>query len=113
MEPSEIEYDPETNLPKLRDGLVWQIRESASSGYLSISIVESVTYAKHTFLWLEWGLTTEYRTYEGLYSILRTDGLSDIAVQSKAEELFRELDRRDETKNRVSSLVGIYPPHKL
>lgn len=113
MERNGIEYDPETNLPKLRDGLIWQIHESGSNGYLSIAIVESITYAKHTFLWLNWGWTTEYLTHEGLYSILRTDDLSDTAVQKKAEELFRDLDRMDETKRRVAELVGNYPPKKL
>jgi hypothetical protein len=108
----EVEYDPETNLPKLRDGLFWKISDN-ESGYINISIVEECIYNQHSFLGIEWGSVTRYDTYEGLYGYLRETEMSDTEIQLKAEELYRKLSTLDSRKKRAASLAGIYPPKKL
>lgn len=113
---SEIEYDEATGLPKLRDGLFWKISDTGSS-YLSISVERKVTYHKHTFNFIfwdfNWGEVTEYHTYEGLYGYLKDHELSDEDVREKADELYRKLADLEKNKDRIKSLVGIYPPKKL
>lgn len=111
MERNDIEYDPETGLPQLREGLFWRIGDT-SSGYLAISIEHEVSYHKE-FMGVKYGKRTDLKTYEGLYAHIRTSAMSDDEIKDKAEELYTELDRLDATKARIESLVGIYPPKKL
>lgn len=113
MEPEEIEYDPKTNLPTLRDGLFWQI-STTEGGYVTLSIVQYVTHHKHSFLGIKWGEVSEYKkAYEGLYSFVRDDSLSDTEIKKEAEKLYTDLNTIVAHKERVASLVGIYPPKKL
>lgn len=113
MERNGIEYDPETGLPKLREGLFWRIKAADTSNYLDISIVTEITYPKYSFLGVGWNRVTEYFTYEGLYVYARTEDVSTARIKTLAEVLYRDLDRMDETTARVDALVGIYPPKNL
>lgn len=112
MEPEEIEYDPQTNLPTLRDGLFWQI-SPINGGYVTLSVVQYVTYYQHSFLGLRWGKVSKYQTYEGLYLPIRDDSLSDTDIKEGAERLYTQLTTLESRRNRAASLVGIYPPKKL
>lgn len=112
MEPKEIEYDPETNLPKLPDGLFWKIK-ARRSGYVSIEIVREVTNPKHTFFGFKWGYETEHSTVEDLYTYLKEDELSDENIRETAEDLYTSLVNLEVKKSRIDEIVGIYPPKKL
>lgn len=112
MERNGIEYDPMTNLPKLREGLLWKIGTTSSRGYLTISIEHEVQLYKE-LMGVKYGKHTELRTYEGLYRHLRTDDLSNEAIRAKADELYTELDTLTVNKARMDSLVGLYPPKSL
>jgi hypothetical protein len=112
VERNGIEYDPETNLPKLREGLFWKIRRIEGASALSLSIVEQAEFYKYTFLWLNWGSYTEYRTFEGLYTHISSN-LSDDRIKTEAEKLYTQLVEMESIEDWLTEREGIYPPKKL
>lgn len=110
MERNGIEYDEATGFPKLPVGLYWQIEDRKT--WLRLAIVFEFKYVK-SFLGIKYGGFSRYEVHEDLYRSLNTDYLSDDEIKDKAEAIYKEYADAQAAKDRVDSLIGLYPPKKL